>query len=90
MHIKVLKIELEKSEEINWNETTLVSILSLMQRFSLSFIVINLLLANVPSFIPWKYQQSFDFEVFSAGIKWEHWPEFDQIRETKRRKKGLN
>ena len=70
MHIKVLKIELEKSEEINWNETTLVSILSLMQRFSLSFIVINLLLANVPSFTPWKYQQSFDFEVFSAGIKW--------------------
>ena len=26
----------------------------------------------------WKHQKTFDFLVFSGGIKWEHWPEMGQ------------
>ena len=26
-------------------------------------------------YISWEHQKTFGFLVFSAGIKWEHWPE---------------
>ena len=27
-----------------------------------------------PFYTPWKHQKTFDFLVFSGGIRWEHWP----------------
>lgn len=32
----------------------------------------------VPSYIPWKQQNIFDFLVFSVGIKWKHLPEMSE------------
>ena len=31
-----------------------------------------------PFYPPLKHQKTFDFLVFSGGIKWEHWPEMGQ------------
>ena len=31
--------------------------------------------AMFPSYTTWKYEKTISFLVFSAGIKWKHWPE---------------
>ena len=32
----------------------------------------------VPFYTPWKHQKNLDFLVFSAGIEWKHWPQWEK------------